>query len=848
MRLALIRWRRGASSWLIWLLGLVSLAAWSGVVCAQFAAPSAVATRTTALLYQIDPTGRLSLPELLARPATHWQAMPPNGSLGYRPDVIWFHARWSVPPHAAGQRWVLEIANPVLDDAEVWVQGRAADGRAGPWQHWRVGDKLPFDQRPITAQHFALPIGSSDMASLSVYIRVATSSSMQLPLRLLGTEEFERSERTRSTLFGVYVGLMAGLFIYNLVIWAVVRERQYGWYVGWLFTFTLFVLSLDGFTFQYLWPEATQWNDRVLILLLGTSVVMASCFMNEFLATDSDLPPLSRPVTLEALWLFPAVLVATALPYSTGIRMAIALSLLLLLRAQIQIVMCIRRGSRPARILMAAFVPVSLGGVVLATQRFGLTEYGVLTQHGPMVGSAIEVILLSLALGERLIHARQVATSAAKLATLNESLSNSNAALTTSRELAEERLAALARLQERLRLETEARDRERLRFLASAVHDLKQPLQAIASLLLPLEHALAHHDQAHATQMLGLARQATMGMSNQLTALLDLSRLESGMEPAELQPLALGAFIEGLMPQFELLAQRLGVRLSVQVPAGLTVQSDPQLLARVITNLTTNGIKYCDARRAPDCRVDVTAQAGGHGQTLVISDNGLGIPACQLSSGAIYQPFFQGYNHLPEEIKGVGLGLSIVSAAMRLLPQHHLQLVSEAGTGTTFTLTLPAGRAAPALAELRGGLSPTHAQHLAGCYVLVVEDDYLVRESMVHLLNSQQILTDAYPSVDALAQAIGRIERTPDGVLCDYRLPGGRTAHDVAAMILAHFESVPFLTVSAERLEAGDFPGLDLVAVCAKPINAEELIKTLAELLMQGAARRARGTGRVAPP
>ena len=88
MRLALIRWRRGASSWLIWLIGLVSLAAWSGVVCAQFSAPSAAATRTTALLYQIDPTGRLSLPELLARPATHWQAMPPNGSLGRLRDAV----------------------------------------------------------------------------------------------------------------------------------------------------------------------------------------------------------------------------------------------------------------------------------------------------------------------------------------------------------------------------------------------------------------------------------------------------------------------------------------------------------------------------------------------------------------------------------------------------------------------------------------------------------------------------------------------------------------------------------------------------------------------------------------
>lgn len=811
------------------------------------------ATLTAPMFYRVDATAQLELPGALALPESQWQGMSPNGSLGYRSEVVWFRAEWTLPAQAGGQRWVLVIANPVLDDAQVWVQGLGPQGERGAWQHWAVGDKLPFAQRPITAQHFALPIANAPdgqaLQGLRVYVRVSTTSSMQLPMRLMNTLAFEQSERMRGLLFGAYLGLMTGLFVYNLVIWAVVRERQYGWHVGWIFSFALFVLSLDGFSFQYLWPEATQWNDRVLILLLGTGVVMASGFIIDFLSSDNEAPPLSASAPREALYLLPAVLVVSAfLPYSIGIRLAIALSMLLVLRAQIMIAIAVVRGSRQARILMVAFLSVSLGGVVLATQRFGLTEYNVVTQHWTLVGSAIEVILLSLALGERLIHARQLAASAVNLASVNESLSHSNAELTTSRQLAEERLAALVRLQDRLRLDTEARDRERLRFLASAVHDLKQPLQAIAALLLPLEHALAHNDQAQALQMLGLQRQATMGMSNQLTALLDLSRLESGMEPAKLQALDLASLIESLRPQFVPLAQRLGVSVSVQVLPELIVQSDPQLLARVITNLVTNGIKYCDARRAPHCQVTLRAEPGEQGPTLTIADNGLGIPPGQLASGAIYQPFFQGYNHLPEEIKGVGLGLSIVSAAMRLLPQHHLRLSSQVDEGTSFSLTLPAAQSRPALAELRGGIAQLHAQQLAGCYVLVVEDDYLVRESLVHMLNAFQILTDAYASVDALQTDIGNIERTPDGVICDYRLPDGRTAHDVVQLILKQFDNVPFLTVSAERLDAADFRCLDIVAVCAKPINAEDLIKALAELMARGAATRAQlASGRPKP-
>jgi signal transduction histidine kinase len=831
LAIRLARIRRGFGTVLLW---LVALTGWAASVQAQVAP----AARAGPLRYHVDTTGRLDLPAALATPASQWQSMSPNGSLGYRSEVIWFHTQWSMPVAPAGQRWVLVIANPVLDDAQVWVQGLGPQDEPGPWQHWAVGDKLPFDQRPLTAQHFALPLanapdGAPAFRTLRVYIRVSTTSSMQVPMRLLAVADFEQSERTRGLLFGAYGGLMTGLFIYNLVIWAVVRERQYGWYVGWILCFALFVLSLDGFTFQCLWPQATQWNDRVLVLLLGSGVVMGNCFINDFLRVGNEAPPLALTAPREAMWLLPAVLVATYLPYSIGIRAVIALSLSLVARAQIMIGIAVFRGSRPARILMVAFLSVSLGGAVLATQRFGLTDYTALTQHWTMVGSAIEVILLSLALGERLIHARQLAASAVKLATLNESLSESNAALTTSRQLAEERLAALACLQDRLRLDTEARDRERLRFLASAVHDLKQPLQAIGALLLPLEHAVARHDQTHAMQMLGLTRQATQGMSNQLTALLDLSRLESGMEPTKLQPLVLAALVDDLCPQFEPLARRLGVRVTVDIPPDLTVQSDPQLLARVISNLVTNGIKYCDTRRAPHCRVALQAEAGASGPTLTIADNGLGIPDGQSASGAIYRPFFQGYNHLPEDIKGVGLGLSIVTAAMRLLPQHHLRLASAPDEGTTFTLVLPAAATSPAPPIRHDGLAPAIAQQLAGCYVLVVEDDYLVRESLVHMLHAFQILTDAYASADALEADIDTIERTPDAVLCDYRLPGGRTAHDVAALVVSRFDRVPFLMVSAERLEAADFTGVGIVAVCAKPIDAGTLIEALADLTRQ---------------
>ncbi len=145
-------------------VGLVVWASWPGIVQA-LSGPSPL---ITPLLYHVDTAGRLNLPGAVALPAAQWQAMSPSGSLGYRADVVWFHAKWSLPAHATGERWVLEIANPVLDAADVWVQGLGPDGRPGTWQHWAVGDKRPVEQRPVTAQHVALPIDNRPVTAHDV--------------------------------------------------------------------------------------------------------------------------------------------------------------------------------------------------------------------------------------------------------------------------------------------------------------------------------------------------------------------------------------------------------------------------------------------------------------------------------------------------------------------------------------------------------------------------------------------------------------------------------------------------------------------------------------------------------
>lgn len=393
----------------------------------------------------------------------------------------------------------------------------------------------------------------------------------------------------------------------------------------------------------------------------------------------------------------------------------------------------------------------------------------------------------------------------------------------------EEKAVALIELKDRLRASAERKNREKSQFLASAVHDLRQPLQAIGNALEPARLCVAQGDAPAAAQMLELAQRASILMAEQLAAMLEMSRLESGFVNAAIDTVDLAAITEVSLAQLAEGAAKDGVRLRVELPAAqVWVKSDRHFLGRILRNLIGNGIKYCDPAKSPGCEVCVRLINLPACVRLEIEDNGLGIAEEYLVDGSIFRPFFQVDNPRAQADKGVGLGLAIVSALIGLLPEHYLDIESLPGKGTRMIVTMPHGptRFIDAAADARAAAVMSMVQ-LAGVYVVMVEDDEMVSTSMALLLSAHGAIHEHVTSFEAFEKLLPALERTPDLVLSDFRLPNHRTAIDICRVARAFDEQLEILVLTGEALSPTMLDALAPAAVLYKPVPAVELIRVI---------------------
>jgi signal transduction histidine kinase len=412
-----------------------------------------------------------------------------------------------------------------------------------------------------------------------------------------------------------------------------------------------------------------------------------------------------------------------------------------------------------------------------------------------------------------------------------------NAALRHSSQEAHEKAEALIELKERMRQEAERRNREKSQFLAAAVHDLKQPIQAIGNALEPGRQALDRKDIEKARGMFDLAAAATQLMREQLAGVLEISRLESGFVQAELTSFNIAPLIDSVFSQLAEIARRDGV--SLQAPSfgePLIVHSDQHFMGRILLNLLSNGIKYHDATKyeKPWARLAVYPQAAC--LQVEITDNGQGIAEEHIRSKDVFKPFLQLNNRRRESEKGVGLGLSIVHAMLELMPGHRMTMHSSLGEGTRIVLQIPWGNdAVQTRAEMQAllaaeGNASFDSTRLRGLYVLYVEDDELVRTSTQALCEAYGILCEPAESLEQLREILPQLDRIPDLLFTDYRLPNNATARDVIRTVEEAFGSLPVLVVTGEVMEQQDaLP--EHWHLLRKPISSRQLLLGFRDVL-----------------
>ncbi len=306
------------------------------------------------------------------------------------------------------------------------------------------------------------------------------------------------------------------------------------------------------------------------------------------------------------------------------------------------------------------------------------------------------------------------------------------------------------------------------RFFAAVSHDLMQPFNA-ATLFCDMLRRQVDGNSAQLTQQI---QQSLHNAEELLTMLLEMSRLEEGNLPVNLQQVALHEVIQPIIDSQKVIAARKGVSLRY-VRTRAVLVTDRKMLSRILQNLISNAVRYTDAGK-----IIVGVRRHSTDIKLHIMDTGRGIPASQRDK--IFQEFHQ-LNELGDN-PGIGLGLAIVDRMCRLL-SIPLELESQEGQGTTFSLQLtPAKWEAIAVGSPLPSFNPSEA-FLEQHEVWLLDNDPTVLKAMA------QLLTDWGATVTQASnrEQLPLDKAAPDLLIFDYHLDRGDTGIDVLKVVRQHY-------------------------------------------------------------
>jgi len=359
------------------------------------------------------------------------------------------------------------------------------------------------------------------------------------------------------------------------------------------------------------------------------------------------------------------------------------------------------------------------------------------------------------------------------------------------------------------------------RFLATASHDLRQPLQTIrllnASLLTVTPETAEHYD------LLRRQQSAIDSASRMLNSLLDITRLESGAIEPHLSSMSVASMYADLQREFESSALAKGLRLEFASTLKV-VNSDRILLGQLLHNIIGNAIKYTDRGF-----VRVSDSLDTDGLLLSVEDSGSGIPDDKVER--IFDEYYQ-VDRTGTQRSGVGLGLVIVREVSRLLG-YSVAVTSEVGRGTMVRVRIPLqqiGTDAPPVEQPPAPVA--NARAATSCRIVLLEDNDAVRAATELFLTLEDYETHSAASVADAEELLASL-RPGDLLISDYHLNGSLTGLDVLQQVRArHQFEIPAILLSGDlqsmmRVVKTSIPGCRFLS---KPVDTHALLAAISEL------------------
>lgn len=784
--------------------------------------------------------------EAVSRPenAENFHAVPGSSDLNFGYSAAAYWLRFEVRPEAgAPSRWLLELAYPSLDRMEVYTR------QEGRWQHWETGDLAPFSQRLMPHRNLIVPLQLSPETPQTFYLRMRSEGSMTLPLRLWAPQALHQSDIRIYSLMALYFGMLTALGLYNLLLFFSLRDKLYLIYVGFVASMVIAQSSQLGFGNQFAWPEFPRWGNNAMVVGFCLTGIFGGEFTRRFLHTREFSRGFDRLLRWQVILFLLIIPLTLFVAYQPGA----ILTSLVGASISLTIVACAAfaywRRNPGAGLFLSAWSLLLLGVAMASLRTLDWIPTNLVTTHIMQFGSALELLLLSFALADRihaLRHEKEQAQAEALLAERNarETLERSEKELEARiaertlelarhrdhlEDLVQERTLALSVAKEA----AETANRAKSAFLANMSHELRTPMNAVMGMIAlarrkmsePL--GLEHLDKAN------LGAERLLGVINDI---LDISKIEAERLTLEEAEFRLGEVLEDTHSLMKTKAREKGLGLKVEIPPALQqlrVFGDALRLGQVLLNLLGNAIKFTDRGEVRLTLETLHRQERRLTLRFEIQDTGIGIsPEGQAN---LFTAFEQADNSMTRRYGGTGLGLAICKRLVNMMGGD-IGLESVPAVGSTFWFTVCLVEAeiqttAPSAAPAEPPPASAEAlllAHCRGARVLMVEDEPINREVARQLLEDvglQVFVAEDGAKALAMAQAEGF-----DLIVMDMQMPvmnGVEATRALRADSLNRDTPVVAMTANAYEEDRQLCFAAGMNEHLSKPVQPEILYQTL---------------------
>lgn len=633
-----------------------------------------------------------------------------------------FWLKFSIKNQSAEDHLLLSLEYPSLDVCDFYYPVN------GNYRVQKFSDVFSFSQRKYKHQNFVFDINIPKDSTVIYYLRVRSGEQMVLPLVLGTPQKIAESILTQQILWGILIGLILVMVLYNLFVYISTKDKSYLYYVVYTTFIGLTQTSLSGYTYHYIFFDSPILYNKGLIVFPGIAGIAAVFFITSFLHTKERTPKLHKVFPVIILLYTTAIILRVIGLDHISYRMIDISALSITVLTYAVAIPISLQGYRPAKLFLLAWTIFFAGVILFVLRNLGILPYNNFTNYTMQAGTAFEVTLLSLALADRIniLKKEKEASQAEALNIAKENeriireqnvileqkveertieLSESNHELnktledlkqTQSQLVESEKMASLGQLTAGIAHEIN----NPINFVTSNINPLKRDIEMILDALTMIEN-VSTSDASPADKRKQIddykeeldfdyltleIKHLIKGINegaNRTAEIVKGLRIFSRLDEDDLKKADINEGLESTMVIVNnLLNNKIKVIKEYSDLPG--VECYPGKLNQVFLNIISNAIYAVQKQFGEKTggEIVITTSHDEENVIIKIKDNGTGMDA--QTQKKVFEPFFT----TKEVGEGTGLGMSI---AYNTIKKHNGKIIinSAPNEGTEFILQIP---------------------------------------------------------------------------------------------------------------------------------------------------------------